>query len=141
MTFSEKIDKLMEDNGVKNLRQLANDVNIPYTTLWDYYSNPIRLEKANLTYIKNIAKYLNCTVDYLAYDEVTEPLGNKNSTTLIYKDKNTEVNVLTDTQNLPNEVKADILKQAMEEKQKTILEETEQVLNIKKELENIEKKN
>ena len=102
MTFSEKINKLMEDNGVKNLRQLANDVNIPYTTLWDYYSNPIRLEKANLTYIKKIAKYLNCNLDYLAYDEVTEPLKNKNSTTLIYKDKNTEVNVLTDTQNLPN---------------------------------------
>lgn len=71
MSFSKKIDMLMSENNIKNLRQLANEVDIPYTTLWDYYSNPIRFEKANLTYIKRIAKYLNCTVDYLAYEEIT----------------------------------------------------------------------
>ena len=61
----------------------------------------------------------------------------------LYKDKDSEINAIihSDMNNLPDEVKADMLKQAMEEKQKTILEETEQVLNIKKELENIEKKN
>lgn len=41
---------------------------------------------------------------------------------------------------LPKETQADILKQALEEKQKMILDETEQILNIKKELDNIEKK-
>lgn len=41
---------------------------------------------------------------------------------------------------LPKETQTDILKQAMEEKQKMILEETEQILNIKKELENIGRK-
>ena len=73
MEFSKKVDLLMKERKIKNLRQLASDVNIPYTTLWDYYSNPVRLEKANLTYIKKIAKYLGCTVDYLAYDEITDP--------------------------------------------------------------------
>ena len=52
MKFSEKIDNLLKDKGIKNLRKLAEEVDIPYTTLWDYYSNPIRLEKANLSYIK-----------------------------------------------------------------------------------------
>ena len=63
----------MSENNIKNLRQLANEVDIPYTTLWDYYSNPVRFEKANLTYIKKIAKHLNCAVDYLVYEEITNP--------------------------------------------------------------------
>lgn len=73
MSFQEKIDKLLQEKNVKNLRQLANDVNIPYTTLWDYYSNPTRLEKANLTNIKKIANHLGCTIHYLVFDNILEP--------------------------------------------------------------------
>ena len=73
MSFQEKIDKLLQEKNVKNLRQLANDVNIPYTTLWDYYSNPTRLEKANLTNIKKIANHLGCPIDYLVFDNILEP--------------------------------------------------------------------
>lgn len=73
MKFSEKIDKLLIDNNIKNLRKLAEEVDIPYTTLWDYYSSQTRLEKANLSYIKKIAKRLGCTVDYLAYDDIEVP--------------------------------------------------------------------
>jgi hypothetical protein len=72
MKFSEKIDNLLKDKGIKNLRKLAEEVDIPYTTLWDYYSNPIRLEKANLSYIKKIANHLGCTIDYLAYDDILD---------------------------------------------------------------------
>ena len=73
MTFSKKIDYLLQKHCIKNLRQLAKEINIPYTTLWDYYSNPSRLEKANLSYIKKIAQRLDCTIDYLAYDDVSSP--------------------------------------------------------------------
>lgn len=73
MTFSKKIDYLLQKHSIKNLRQLAKEINIPYTTLWDYYSNPSRLEKANLSYIKKIAQRLDCTIDYLAYDDVSSP--------------------------------------------------------------------
>lgn len=60
----------------------------------------------------------------------------------LYKDDDTQISIIKhpEMDKLPDKVKADILKQALEEKQKMILEETEQVLNIKKELENIEKK-
>ena len=60
----------------------------------------------------------------------------------IYKDNDTEIVAIThpNLEDLPDEVKADILKQALEEKQKVILDETELMLNIKKELDNIEKK-
>lgn len=70
MNFQEKIDKLLVDNNIKNLRQLAQEIDIPYTTLWDYYSNPKRLEKANILYIKKIAQRLNCTIDYLVYNDI-----------------------------------------------------------------------
>lgn len=85
MTFSEKIDKLLKDNNIKSLRKLSEEIQIPYTTLWDYYSNPIRLDKANLTYIKKIAKHLKCTVDYLAYDELETPQAtlSETNTTII----------------------------------------------------------
>ena len=80
MKFPEKIDNLLTENGIKNLRKLAEEINIPYTTLWDYYSNQIRLDKANLTYIKKIADRLGCTIDYLAYDEIDEKNGFSNNT-------------------------------------------------------------
>lgn len=73
MLFQEKIDKLLKENNIKNLKQLAYEVNIPYTTLWDYYSNPKRLEKAGLTNIQKIAKRLNCSLDYLADENIIEP--------------------------------------------------------------------
>lgn len=73
MSFQEKIDKLLQEKNIKNLRQLASDVDIPYTTLWDYYSNPVRLEKASLTNIKKIANYLDCTIDYLVFNNVLNP--------------------------------------------------------------------
>lgn len=79
MQFSKKLDKLLKENSIKNLRQLATELDIPYTTLWDYYSNPIRLEKANLAYIKKIAKRLNCTVDYLVYEDTINTLNFDNA--------------------------------------------------------------
>lgn len=71
MNFTKKIDFLLKENNIKSLRQLAKEINIPYTTLWDYYSNPLRFEKGNLTYIKKIAKYFNCSLDYLIDDSIT----------------------------------------------------------------------
>lgn len=142
MQFNKKIDYLMKINNINSLRKLAEQANIPYTTLWDYYSSDQRLQNAKISNISKIAKTLNCTMDYLAYDDITEPNETKISEKIIYQDKDNEVSVLIhpDIDKFPDEVKADILRQAMEEKQNLILEETEQLFNIKKELDNIEKK-
>lgn len=76
MKFSEKIDLLMQQNHIKNLRQLANILEIPYTTLWDYYSKNTGIENAKLVTIKRMATKLHCSIDYLAYDEVTDTSSN-----------------------------------------------------------------
>lgn len=83
MTFNDKIDLLMETNNIKNLRQLASEIDIPYTTLWDYYSNPKRLEKAGITNIRKIAERLGCSMDYLTCDYITD----FNNTTSLDVDK------------------------------------------------------
>lgn len=123
MKFPEKIDKLLEDNGIKNLRKLAEEIEIPYTTLWDYYSNQIRLDKANLTYMKKIAKRLGCTLDYLSYDEIENP---------------TELHKVDIPKN-PTDNKRELLFNKIgdlpEEKQQIILSVTENLINeIDKEL-------
>lgn len=93
MKFPEKIDKLLEKNGIKNLRKLAEEINIPYTTLWDYYSNQVRLDKANLTYIRKIANRLGCTIDYLAFDEI-EDLNDNSIKEEIEQSSNDDIDTL-----------------------------------------------
>ncbi len=62
----------MQQNHIKNLRQLASILEMPYTTLWDYYSKNTGIENAKLITIKRMATKLHCSIDYLAYDEVTD---------------------------------------------------------------------
>ena len=57
MKFPEKIDFHIKEKGVNSLRQVAEEIGIPYSTLWDYYSNNERLEKAGISKIKKIANY------------------------------------------------------------------------------------
>lgn len=110
MKFPEKINKLLETNGIKNLRKLAEEIDIPYTTLWDYYSSQVRLDKANLTYIKKIAKRLGCTIDYLSYDEIEDIMG------VAANDVNeSELDILySKSKDFLNESERDIIKHSMQ---------------------------
>lgn len=62
----------MKDNDYKSLKQLALDCNVPYTTLKDFY-NKNSPDSSRLSTSKVLAKFMGCTLDYLAYDEITEP--------------------------------------------------------------------
>ncbi len=98
MKFPEKIDFLIKEKGIKSLRQVAEEIGIPYSTLWDYYSDNERLEKAGISKIKKIADYFGCTTDYLAYDDVQDPQGNLKNTNEQYfnVDKFDELELLFD---------------------------------------------
>lgn len=71
MTFNEKIDKFMSDNKINNLKQLALEANIPYTTLRDFYEKQ-SADNSRLSTIRKLSKYMNCSMDYLAYNNITE---------------------------------------------------------------------
>ena len=71
MTFNEKIDAFMQKNGIPNLKQFSLLAGIPYTTLRDFYDKQ-SADNSRLSTIRKLSNYMNCSMDYLAYDDVTE---------------------------------------------------------------------
>ncbi len=72
MTFNEKIDKYMKVNEIPNLKQFALQADIPYTTLRDFYEKQ-SADNSRLSTIRKLSKYMKCSMDYLAYDDILEP--------------------------------------------------------------------
>lgn len=70
MTFNDKIDKYMKENNY-NLKQLAIASDIPYTTLNDFY-NKKSADNSRLSTIRKLSKFMGCSMDYLAYDEIED---------------------------------------------------------------------
>lgn len=77
MTFNEKIDLFMASNDISDLKSLARKVDIPYTTLRDIYKKK-SAENSRFSTMKKLSTYIGCTLDYLAYDDVTDLNENKN---------------------------------------------------------------
>lgn len=71
MTFNEKIDLFMKENNISDLKKLAKLVDIPYTTLRDIYIKK-SAENSRFSTVKKLSLYIGCTLDYLAYDDITE---------------------------------------------------------------------
>lgn len=71
MTFNEKIDAFMQKNGIPNLKQFSLLAGIPYTTLRDFYDKQ-SADNSRLSTIRKLSNYMNCSMDYLAYDDITE---------------------------------------------------------------------
>lgn len=69
MTFNEKIDKFMNENNISNLKQFAKQANIPYTTLRDFYEKK-SADNSRLSTIRKLSMYMQCSMDYLAYDNI-----------------------------------------------------------------------
>ena len=74
MTFKEKIDKYIQDNGISNLKQLSKLVDIPYTTMRYLYDSE-NADNSRLTTIRKLSKFMDCTMDYLSYKEVNDING------------------------------------------------------------------
>lgn len=92
MTFNEKIDKFIVENNIPNLKQFALQAGIPYTTLRDFYDKQ-SADNSRISTIRKLSKYMHCSMDYLAYDDITdkneillnEDLRIKNNTTNEFK--------------------------------------------------------
>lgn len=68
MDFNEKIDLFMKENNIKDLKQLSAKADIPYTTLRDFY-NKRSADNSRLSTIRKLSEYMQCSLDYLAFDE------------------------------------------------------------------------
>lgn len=78
MTFLNKLENLMTNKKIKNLHELSTKSGIPYSTLRGFYTKGT--ENIKLPTLKTLAKFFNCSIDYLADDEITDikPYGDSN---------------------------------------------------------------
>lgn len=109
MKFNEKIDLYMKKNGYKNLEKLAKDANIEYNSLLSLYLKG-EFDKDKLSIVRKLAHFMNCSIDYLAYDDILDPNQiNLNGFDII--DKQTDPNKLFHTE---LEIKYDGTKDSLE---------------------------
>ncbi len=71
MDFIEKLEALMKSKGIDNLNELSLQSKIPYTTLKGFYTRGT--EKIQRTTLNKLADFFECTLDYLACDDVLDP--------------------------------------------------------------------
>jgi transcriptional regulator with XRE-family HTH domain len=75
MIFTDKLNKLMEEKGISR-NQLAIESGVPYTTIVGFYARGY--ENTKLSTLRALANYFNCTLDYLADDDVSAVVEDKN---------------------------------------------------------------
>lgn len=67
MGLTDKLDLLMKERNI-NKADLARESGVPYTTIDGFYKKGS--ENAKLSTLKKLCSYFNCTLDYLADDDV-----------------------------------------------------------------------
>lgn len=69
MSFLDKLDYLMREKNI-NKSQLSKESGVPYTTIDGFYKKGT--ENIKLSTLKKLASYFDCSLDYLADDNVDE---------------------------------------------------------------------
>lgn len=69
MSFLSKLDKLMQEKNI-NKSQLSKESGVPYTTIDGFYKKGT--DNIKLSTLKKLANYFDCSLDYLADDDVEE---------------------------------------------------------------------
>ena len=71
MRMIDKIDMLMREKNI-NLHQLAQQTDVKYTTMRNWYDRPDTAENAKLASMRKIANYFGVSLDYIADDSVED---------------------------------------------------------------------
>lgn len=69
MGLTDKLDMLMKEKNI-NKAELARASGVPYTTIDGFYKKGA--ENAKLSTLKKLCAYFNCSLDFLADDNVSE---------------------------------------------------------------------
>ncbi|MFR0881168.1 MAG: helix-turn-helix domain-containing protein [Oscillospiraceae bacterium] len=70
MTFTDKLEYLMEKKGIKNKSQLSKQSGIPYTTIVGFFEKGT--ENIRRTTLIKLSDFFNCSLEYLVSDEITD---------------------------------------------------------------------
>ncbi len=87
MPFNDKLEVLMKNKKIENLRKLAIESGIPYTTLRSCVENKNGIDNSRVSTVKGLANYFKCTVDYLIYDDMDDNANSENYSLLDKIDK------------------------------------------------------
>ena len=69
LILTDKLDILIKEKGI-NKSELSRDSEIPYTTIINFYKKGTNNVK--LSTLKKLANYFNCSLDFIADDNVTD---------------------------------------------------------------------
>ena len=69
MGFTDKLDLLMSEKNI-NKAELARESGVPYTTIDGFYKKGA--DNVKLSTLKKLCAYFNCSLDYLADDDISE---------------------------------------------------------------------
>ena len=69
MLLIAKLDVLMKEKGI-NKSELSRNSEIPYTTIINFYEKGT--DNVKLSTLKKLANYFNCSLDFIADDNVTD---------------------------------------------------------------------
>ena len=69
MGLTDKLDLLMKQRNI-NKAELARESGVPYTTIDGFYKKGS--DNAKLSTLKKLCAYFECTLDYLADDNIQE---------------------------------------------------------------------
>ncbi len=68
MGLTDKLDLLMKERNI-NKAELARESGVPYTTIDGFYKKGS--ENAKLSTLRKLCTYFNCSLDFLADDNVS----------------------------------------------------------------------
>lgn len=134
MTLQQKLDKFMTQNNYKSLKQLAIDSGIPYTTLKDFYKKN-SLDNSRLSTARTLSKFMNCMLDYLAYDEIEDPTQTIDNHISEINEEYPYTKTISDEDGFSIEIKTPIPFNSLpqQEQQEMIDNAMEELLKVKKE--------
>ena len=72
MPFTDKLDALMAEKGI-NKSILSKESGIPYTTIAGFYTKGT--DNVKLSTLKKLSAYFDCSIDFLADEEVPSTLA------------------------------------------------------------------
>lgn len=71
MSFTSRLELLMQKNGINNKSELSKISGIPYTTIDGFYKKGS--DNIKLSTLKKLAECLNCSLDYLVDESSEQP--------------------------------------------------------------------
>ena len=69
MSLTDKLDMMMKEKGISKM-DLSRGSGIPYSTISSFYDKGT--DNVKLSTLKKIAKYFDCSLDFLVDDSVSE---------------------------------------------------------------------